>query len=292
MAKADYYETLGITKSASADEIKSAYRKKAVQWHPDKHQGTDKVEAEKKFKEINEAYQILSDPQKKSMYDQVGHSAFENGGGGAGFGGFGGQSPFGGSWKVYTSGSGESPFGNFDFGDPFDIFEQFFGGSGSPFGGRQARRIPRYSIQIDFMDALHGIEKEVSVEGKKRKIKIPPGVDNGSRIQFNDFVLVIEVSSHKTFERNGSDIYVTVSIPLTTAILGDTVKVPTIDGDMKVRIRPGTQPGTMLRLRGKGAPVLRSKERGDQYIRLTFEIPEKLNRDQKRLIENLRENGL
>lgn len=290
-SKSDYYETLGVAKTASADDIKKAYRKQAVEWHPDKHQGGDKEKAEKKFKEINEAYQVLSDPQKKQMYDQVGHSAFENGGGGAGYGGFGGQSPFGGSWKVYTSGSGESPFGNFDFGDPFDIFEQFFGG-GSPFGGRQTRRIPQYSIEIDFMDAIRGIEKEVSVEGKKRKIKIPPGVDTGARIQFADFVLVIQVKSDKIFERQGSDIYAIVKIPLTTAILGGTLKVPTVDGDTTVRIRPGTQFGTMLRLRGKGVPHLRSKSRGDEYIRLQVEMPEKLNREQKKLIEELKSSGI
>lgn len=289
-SKSDYYSILGVSKTSSPEEIKKAYRNKALEWHPDKHQGSDKVEAEKKFKEVNEAYQVLSDPQKKQMYDQVGHSAFENGGGNSaagGFGGFGGQSPFGGTWNVRTSGGGD--FSGFDFGDPFDIFEQFFGGGS---GFRQAKRIPKYSIRIDFMDAVKGVEKEVSVDGKKRVIKIPAGVGNGSQIQFNDFVLVVDIGPHKTFERNGHDIYVTVLIPLTSAILGDTVKVPTVDGDMKVRIRPGTQSGTMLRLRGKGIPHLRSKTRGDQYVRISVDIPEKLNRDQKRLIEEVKRSGL
>src|SRR3989344_2714412 len=162
-AKSDYYDILGVSKGASADEIKKAYRKQALEWHPDKHQGGDKEAAEKRFKEINEAYQILSDPQKKSAYDQFGHDAFSPGGGFRGAGGFPGQGqssqtgrygPF--TYTYTTSGDG-SPFAGFDFGDPFDIFEQFFGGS--PFGSRQ-RRIPRYSMTLDFMEAVKGGEKE------------------------------------------------------------------------------------------------------------------------------------
>src|SRR3989344_4035811 len=148
-AKTDYYDILGISKGAPADEIKKAYRKQALEWHPDRHQGADKEAAEKRFKEINEAYQILSDPQKKSAYDQFGHEAFSPGGMGAG--GFRGQNPFaqggqGGQWGPFTytyttnGQGGGSPFEGFDFGDPFDIFESFFGG-GSPFG--RTRSIPR-----------------------------------------------------------------------------------------------------------------------------------------------------
>src|SRR3989339_1086162 len=159
--KNDYYDLLGITKSASTQEIKNAYRKKALEWHPERHQGTDKEEAERKFKEINEAYQVLSDSNKKSAYDNYGHDAFSPGGrgsrgGGNPFagGGFGGQgSPFTYTW---SSSGGQNPFGNADFGDPFDIFESFFGG-GNPFGRAQRQQVPRYSITLDFMEAVKGV---------------------------------------------------------------------------------------------------------------------------------------
>src|SRR4030066_74134 len=218
-AKSDYYDILGVSKKASSEEIKKAYRKQALEWHPDRHQD-NKEAAEKRFKEINEAYQVLSDSQKRSAYDQFGHEAFSAGGSpGAGGYGFPGGSPFGGggSWKVYTSGQGGSPFSGFDFGDPFDIFEQFFGG-GTPF--RQARNILRYSLTIDFMEAIKGVEKEVSLNGKKRKIKIPAGVDEGSRIQFGDFILSVNIKPHSTFERDGVDIFIRHEIPFSLATLG------------------------------------------------------------------------
>jgi DnaJ-class molecular chaperone len=142
-SKNDYYDVLGVTKNSSAAEIKSAYRKKAVEWHPDKHKD-NKAEAEKRFKEINEAYQVLSDQQKREAYDQFGHSAFSPGGGRAGSNPFAGgrQGPF---TYTYTTSGGGNPFQGFDFGDPFEIFEQFFGG-GTAFRSSQ---IPHYSINID-----------------------------------------------------------------------------------------------------------------------------------------------
>jgi len=196
--KSDYYDILGVSKSASADEIKKAYRKQALEWHPDRHKD-DKEVAEKKFKEINEAYQVLSDSQKKSAYDQYGHDAFTPGGmpGGNPFaGGFGRQGgPF---TYTYTSGGG-NPFGNADFGDPFDIFEAFFGG-GNPFAGRRQSK-PRYSISISFMDAVNGVSKEVSIEGKKRKIKIPAGIYEGATMDFGDFRLSINIKPDAQFDR-------------------------------------------------------------------------------------------
>ena len=284
-AKSDYYDILGVTKSASADEIKKAYRKQALEWHPDKHKD-NKEAAERRFKEINEAYQILSDTQKRQAYDQFGHSAFSPGGMPGGFGGFGG----GQTTYTYTStGGGQgSPFAGFDFGDPFDIFEQIFGGA-SPF---RTARIPRYGITIDFMEAIEGAEKEVAIGGKKRKIKIPPGVDDGSRIQFDDFILSINVRPHELFERDGADIYLRLAIPFSLASLGGTIETPTVDGEVKIRIRPGTQSGTMMRLRGKGAPHLRGRGRGDQYVRFQVAVPDKLTGEQKRLIGDLQEEGL
>lgn len=290
-AKSDYYDILGVSKDASADEIKRAYRKQALEWHPDKHKDNKEV-AEKRFKEINEAYQVLSDAEKRSAYDQFGHAAFSPGGMPGGFGGFPGAQGQTGRWGpftyTYTSTGDGSPFAGFDFGDPFEIFEQFFGGS--PFGARSAR-IPRYGITIDFMEAIEGVEKEVSIEGKKRKIKIPPGVDDGSRIRFDDFILSINVRPHNLFERDGVNIYVRLAISYSLAALGGTITVPTVDGEVKLRIRPGTQSGTMMRLRGKGAPHLRDRGRGDQYVRLTVAVPERLTRKQKELVNNLRNEG-
>jgi DnaJ-class molecular chaperone len=289
-AKSDYYDILGVSKSASADELKKAYRKQAMEWHPDSHQGTDKEAAEKRFKEINEAYQVLSDTQKRQAYDQFGHQAFTPGGGmgGAGRGG----NPFAGGSGPFTysySSNGQNPFGNADFGDPFDIFEQFFGGA-SPF--QQARRIPRYSISVEFMEAMKGVEKEVSIEGKKKKIKIPAGVDDGTRIQFENFILSINVKPSDTYERDGQDLYVTEIVPISMLLLGGEIKVPTIDGELKLKVRPGTQSGSMIRLKDRGVPGLQHHRRGDQYVRIRAAIPEKLTGDQRRIINQLKSEGL
>jgi DnaJ-class molecular chaperone len=294
-AKSDYYDILGISKGASADEIKKAYRKQALEWHPDRHKD-DKEAAEKRFKEINEAYQILSDPQKKSAYDKFGHSAFAPGGGMSG--GAAGGGPFGQTGRAgpftytYYSSNGQqggNPFANFDFGDPFEIFEQFFGGS--PFASRQ-RRVPRYSITLDFMEAVNGVEKQVNIEGKRRKIKIPAGVYEGARINFGDFLLSVNIKPDKLFERDGEDVYVKVAISYSHAVLGGEISVPTVDGDVKIRIRPGTQPGTMIRLRGKGIAKLHGRGKGDEYLRINVLVPERLSREQKRLLEEMKDSGL
>lgn len=287
----DYYDILGVTKSASADEIKKAYRKQALEWHPDRHKD-NKEAAEKRFKEINEAYQVLSDSTKRSQYDQFGKAGAQGnpfaGGGNPFAGGFGGQNgPF---TYTYTSGGG-NPFGNADFGDPFDIFEQFFGG-GSPFGARSARQTPRYSLTINFMEAVKGVSKEVSVNGKKRTIKIPAGIYEGATIDFGDFRLSVNIKPDKLFERQDDDIYVNVAIPFSLATLGGEIEVPTIDGEVKIRIRAGTPAGTMMRLREKGVTRLHGRGKGDAYVRLNVIIPEKLTRYQKDLVEQMKEEGL
>lgn len=288
MATTDYYDILGVTKSASADEIKKAYRKQALEWHPDRHKD-DKEAAEKRFKEINEAYQVLSDPQKRSSYDQFGSA------GPQGFGGFGGQGGFqqsGPFTYTWTSGSGGgSPFGSGDFGDPFDIFESFFGG-GSPFGGARRQVKPRYSMTIDFMDAVQGMSREVNIGGKKRTIKIPAGIYEGATIDFNDFRLSVNIKPHKVFERQDDNIYVAVAIPFSMAVMGGEIDVPTVDGDLKIKIRGGTQSGTMMRLRERGIPHLHGRGRGDEYVRINVLIPEKLTRNQKNLVEEMQGEGL
>ena len=282
--KRDYYDVLGVSRNASLEEIKKAYRKLALEWHPDRNKSP---QAEERFKEINEAYEVLSDPEKRAAYDQFGHAAFTPGGMG-GFEGFPGgftrtykKGPF---TYTYTT-FGSSPFEGFGFdfegfSDPFEIFEQFFGGS--PF--REKRQIPRYGLTLTFLEAAKGCEKEIIIEGKKRKIRIPPGVEDGTRIKFSDFYVTIDVKPDKIFRREGDDIFVNQEISLGTAILGGVIEVSTIDGPVKLRIRPGTQPGTMVRLRGRGIKHLHSYGRGDQYVRLLVKIPEKLTPRQKELI--------
>lgn len=282
--KADYYDILGVDKSVSAEELKKAYRKQALEWHPDRHKD-NKEAAEKRFKEINEAYQILSDPQKRQAYDQFGHQAFTPGGGMGGnpFGGAAGNwGPF-----TYSTNQGGNPFGGFDFGDPFEIFEQFFGGAGF-----RQQRVPRYSLSISFMEAVNGVEKQVDVGGKKRTIKIPAGVDDGSRIQFDDFILSINVKPSDMFERDGADTYSRLLVPFSLAALGGTVDVETVHGSVKVKLRAGTPSGSMMRLKGKGIKHLRGGGMGDHYITINVEVPGKLSRGQKKIIEDLKRQGL
>ncbi|MBI4100593.1 DnaJ domain-containing protein [Candidatus Microgenomates bacterium] len=290
MDKRDYYQILGVNKNASPEELKRAYRKMALEYHPDHNKASD---AHEKFKEINEAYEILSNPEKKAAYDQFGHTAFTQGGAGGAGGPFGGfdqgrtyrQGPF--SYTYYTSG-GEGGQGDFDFGgfsDPFEIFEQFFGGS--PFGRRQ--RKPAYSLTLDFIEAVKGAEKEVEVAGKRKRIKIPAGVLDGSRIRFEEFDLVLDVRPDKVFHRQGDDLVIEFPISFVQAVLGAVVSIPTIDGPLKLNIKAGTQPGSLVRLRGKGVPHLRSSGRGDQYVRILVEVPQKISREQKELLKEFEE---
>lgn len=282
----DYYDVLGVSKGASADEIKKAYRKLALQWHPDKNKTP---EAEKKFKEINQAYEVLSDSKKKQQYDQFGHAAFSGAGGfPGGFGGAGGTKTYrsGPFTYTYSSSGGGSPFGDeYDFSDPFEIFEQFFGG-GSPFGGRRGPAKPHYSFSISFDDAMKGVEKEVVIQGKTRKIKVPAGASDGTRIRYQDFDVTIDVKPSEKFQRDGNDILYEHHIPFTLAILGGNTQVPTVeDKEVKIKIRPGTQPNTMLRLAGQGAPKLRSGGRGDMYVKIVVDLPKEINKQQKKLLE-------
>lgn len=286
-AKRDYYEVLGLTKTATAAEIKTAYRKLALKYHPDRNKETG---AEAKFKEINEAYQVLSDTKKRQTYDQFGHAAFDPssgmGGGQGPFGGFGGASaggPF--SWSYQTSGNGA----DFDFGDPFEIFEQFFGGG---FSGQRQRRRPHYSLQIDFMEAINGVEKIVEIEGKKQKIKVPAGANDGTRIRFENFDVSMSVANHPRFKRDGYDIFVDEKISFSTAALGGQIAVETLEGKLKLKIRPGTASHTLVRLRGEGVKHIQGRGKGDFYVRLIVEIPEKLTREQKATLQELNDLGL
>lgn len=292
---ADYYQTLGVSKGASEAEIKRSYRKKALEWHPDRNKSAG---ANEKFKEINKAYEVLSDPKKKEMYDQYGESAFAPGSGfGGAPGGYGeGQTRtgrYGPFTYSYTTNGGASPFGGVDFGgftDPFEIFEQFFGG-GSPFGGRARRQHPVYQLTIDFMEAVKGVDKSVEIDGKKQTIKIPAGVDNGTRIRFENYDVVVEVQSDSRFQRDGYDLFTQVEVSFAQAALGEIVSVPTIDGPLNIKVQPGTQPGTLIRLRGKGVPQVRGSGRGDQYVRVKITVPARINNRQKELLREFEEEG-
>jgi molecular chaperone DnaJ len=283
----DYYSLLGVAKTASPDEIKRAYRKLALQYHPDKNKSK---EAEVKFKEITKAYEVISDPQKKQMYDTYGAQAFDQGGAGGPGGPFGGaQGGQYGPFRYTYSGSGQN--GNFDFGgfsDPFEIFEQFFGGA-SPFG-QQARR-PLYSIRISFMEAIKGAEKTVTIDGKSQKIKIPAGVDSGARIRFSDYDVIVDVMPDKKFQREGYDIITEEEISFPQAALGDELNVETVQGNVKIRVPSGTQPNTLIRLSGKGVPYLRQSGKGDHYVRIKVTVPKSLTKRQKELLEELKNEG-
>jgi len=285
MANQDYYSILGVDKSVSADELKRAYRKLALQYHPDRNKTK---EAEEKFKEINKAYEVLGDPQKRQTYDQFGAAAFEQGAGGGGpFGGnpFAGGAQGGPFHYTYSTNGNAQDFDFGGFSDPFDIFEQFFSGA-----SRQPRRSV-YSLTLSFQDAVKGIEKEVTVEGKKQKIKIPAGVDSGSRIRFDTYDIVIEVIPDKHFHREGADIITEEEITFPQAVLGTQLEVQTIAEKVTIRIPPGTQPGSLIRLSGKGVQRIRSNGHGDHYIKIKIVIPKHVNKQQKELLEQFDQEG-
>lgn len=286
MAEKDYYQTLGVSKTATEQEIKRAYRKLALQYHPDRNKSK---EAEAKFKEINQAYEVLSDQQKRKTYDQFGSAAFEQGGAGGPFGqggpfgGFGSQGgqygPF--TYTYSTNGQGA----NYDFGgfsDPFEIFEQFFGG-GSPFGARSRR--PAYRLTLSFMEAIKGVTKKVSLDGKTETVKIPPGVDSGSRIRFGNYDIVVEVTADPRFRREGYDIITEKELSFPKAALGTEVDVETVEGPVKIRVPSGTQPDTVIRLRGRGVPHVRGSGKGDHYVRIKVAVPKNLTNRQKDLLK-------
>lgn len=361
MANKDYYAVLGVEKTADDKELKKAYRKLAMKYHPDKN--PDNKEAEEKFKEVNEAYEVLSDPQKRQIYDQYGSDAVNGQGGFGGAGGFNGAG---------------------DFGDIFgDIFGDFFGGGSRGFGGfggaqkRGPRRGAdiRQHIGITFEEAVFGKKVSLKVNrseecdecngtgcksgtskstcntcggrgvisevrqtmfgsmasqrecpdchgtgekiespcskcggsGSVRKTKtievnIPAGIDDGQTIKLagqgefgepgaprGDLYLWIEVKPHKLFKRDGFDIYMDMPISFVQATLGDELEVPTIDGNVKYSMPPGTQTGTVFRLKGKGIQRINSSTRGDQYVKVNVQIPKKISDKQADLLKKFAE---
>ncbi len=296
MSPKDYYQILGIPKNASAEDIKAAYKKLAKEHHPDV--AKDKAQAEVKFKEINEAYQVLSDPQKKKQYDTFGTTGAQNP-----FGGGAGQSGQWGPFSYSYSSTGESPFGDVD---PFDIFEDVFG-----FRGFSGQRRPRkgkdlrFEMVVEFKDSVRGLEEEVSFGGKKLKVKVPAGIRDGNEIRFEgqgelgpnnlpngDLYLRIRVKPHQILQRNGDDIYMLKEINFVEATLGAEIEIPVVElnshtgeSTTKLKIPSGTQPATTFRIRGKGMPKLRVNGRGDMFVQVNIKIPTKLSKDQKRILE-------
>jgi molecular chaperone DnaJ len=299
----DYYDVLGLTKSASAEDVKNAYRKLAREHHPDMVAEADKVNAEKRFKEINEAYQVLSDPQKKQMYDQYGHAGV-GGNTGAGSGQrAGGWGPF--SYSYSTSNAQD--FGDFD---PMDIFEEVFGFRG--FGGRGQRQARGknlfYEMHLSFAEAVKGLEKEVKVESGRFTIRIPAGVHDGIEIKYTgkgmlgpnnassgDLFITFRVKTPSEFQVAGSDIGIALELDFVQAILGDVVQIPVVDiksetglGNEKLKIPEGTQYGVKFKLSGKGLPRLGGSGQGDIYVQVFVKFPKRLTKKQKQLLEEYR----
>ena len=297
--KRDFYEVLGVNKGATDAEIKSAYRKLARKHHPDVDKSSGAAE---KFKELSEAYQVLSDPKKKQSYDQFGHAAFDRGAGMGGGNPFAGGNPFGGGqgnpfggFSYSWSSSGGQGGQDFDFEDPFDLFNQIFGmGGGSPFGAGVRRR-PTYSLSITFDEAIKRVEKDIEVEirddkgkteRKRLRIKVPSGVDDGTRMRFNEIDIVFRVSKSDKFLREGADIFTDASLSIPQIVLGDTIEISTVSGPVEVKVPPATQPGSLIRIKGKGVANLRGGF-GDHYVRVRLDMPKTLSAEEKRLYEQL-----
>ncbi len=286
----DPYSTLGVSKSATETEIKAAYRKLALQYHPDRNKEKGAVD---KFKEVTQAYEILSDPKKRQTFDQFGSAAFEQGGMGAGSPGGGmnqGQGfPGGFQWSWSSSGGddGSAFGGEFDLNDAFSVFESFFGGGFS--GGRRRPRRDIYQISISLSEAFHGTAKDLVIKGQRHSIKIPAGVESGNRIRYGDFDLQIEVKKDRRFEREGPHLVTTLKISYPDAVLGGEAEVEGFDGPVKFRFQPGTESGRVIRLREQGMPLLHSSQRGDLYVKLNIDVPSKVSGDQRRILEELRE---
>ncbi|MCW5875495.1 MAG: J domain-containing protein [Anaerolineales bacterium] len=294
----DYYEILGVGRGASQEEIKKAYRKLALQYHPDRN--PDDKSAEEKFKEINEAYQVLSDPEKRTHYDQLGkeYNRWQRQGG----------SPGGFDWGRWTTGAPGGVHveysGNVEdlFGGGFsDFFQQIFGGLGgfAPGSRAAAARPTAYEqpVTVSLEEAYRGASRLLQLNGKRLEVKIPAGASTGTKVRMagagpaqGDIYLVVDVAADPRFTRQGDDLYTDVDTDLYTAVLGGEVRVPTMEGDVLLKVPPGSQPGQAIRLKGKGMPQLRGKGRGDLFARLKVRLPKTLTAEQRELFERLAEN--
>ncbi|MBT2557032.1 J domain-containing protein [Hymenobacter sp. ISL-91] len=295
----DYYKTLGVDKKATQDQIKKAYRKLARQYHPDVN--PNNAEAERKFKEANEANEVLGDPEKRQKYDQLGadYQRYQQGGGRAGGG------PGGFDWSQYAQGGGGAggadPFGGADFSDFFGSMFGGMGGSGG--GGNRPRAGQDYQAELELMleDAYRGGPRTLTVNGKNLRLTIQPGVEDGQVIRLRDqggpgrsggpagsLYITLHIRPDPRYARTGNDLTMDVPVDLYTALLGGEQTVETLSGAVKINIKPETQNGTCLRLRGKGFPVYRqSGQFGDLYLRLSVSLPQHLTEQEKTLFRQL-----
>ncbi len=302
MATKDYYDVLGVKRDATEKELKSAFRRLAKKYHPDANQGDST--AESKFKELNEAYEVLSDKDKRQMYDRFGTVDPSQMPGAGGFRGQGGPS----------SGFGNVDFGNAsNFGDVSEILEQMFGRSSTRRGGRGQEPRARVSYAVDgqeltaavtisLQEAYDGAVRLINKGDRTLRANIPAGAATGTRVRLagegepginggkpGDLYMVIEVEPHPTFTRDGDDLTADVRVDMFTALLGGEVEVPTLGRPIKMKIKPGTQSGRKLRVPGKGMPRLKQPtEHGDLFARLLITVPEHLSDEQKAAVERLR----
>ncbi len=283
----DYYKILGVDKNASKDDIKKAFRKLAHEHHPDKNQGNDA-----KFKEINEAYTTLSDDQKRQQYDTFGSDGPSGFTGSQGFGGAGFD--FSQFARQYQSQNGQA----FEF-DLGDIFGEFFGG-----GGRRPRKgaTINIDIQISFKESVFGVAKDIIVDKEKIEVKIPSGIENGQGLRVSgkgedgpggkgDLIVRVWVTDHDVFRKEGNNLIMELDLKLTTALLGATLDIETLDGKIELKVPAGTTHNEILRVRQKGVPDARGR-RGDLLIVTKVDMPKKLSKSAQKLVEELKKEGI
>jgi curved DNA-binding protein len=297
----DYYKTLGVDRDAELQEIKRAYRRLAVKYHPDKNPGDPRAEG--RFKEINEAYEVLSDPSKRAKYDQLGSSYQQwqrRGGAPSGFDWSQWMGPSSGGVRVERGDLGDLFGGGFS-----DFFNALFGGMpGAAAGGSGSRGAARsrdteQAVSISLPEAYHGTTRVLQANGRRLEVKIPPGAKTGTRVRVagqgrrgrrgeGDLYLRLTVEPDPRFERRGADLHTQVKVDLYTAVLGGEVRVPTLSGDVMLSIPAGSQPGRVFRIKGRGMPYLRKPHsKGDLYAKLDVRLPVKLTAEQRRLFEKL-----
>lgn len=314
----DYYKTLGVEKSSTEEDIKKAYRKLAMKFHPDRNPGNK--QAEEKFKKISEAYAVLSDQEKRKQYDSFGSDAFRQRYTQEdifrnfdlndilrefGFGGFGGAR----SSRTYSGGRGGRTYTYTHGGS--DPFSDLFGG-----GRQQYTQMPQkgqdieYNLAITLEESVFGAEKKLALQKEDRieeiNIKIPPGISSGKKLRlagkgspgFNqgpqgDLYLNITIQPHPIFARDGNDIHVEKSVRFSQAVLGTSIDVPTIDGTTKrIKIPAGTQNNTRIRMKGFGVPILKGGGKGDQFVKISIDVPKRMTDKQAQLVKKLSEEGL